>query len=119
MRAAEIQNSARTGGGRWWQVAPGSNPETPFASRPKDATIKEMLTDGVITLHHPTMDDVDAICAGAQDPEVPKWTNVPSPYTRGDAIWWVERTIEERASGTSQAFLAFLDGGFAASCSLM
>ena len=55
-----------------------------------------MLTDGVITLRHPTMDDVDAICAGCQDPEVPKWTGVPSPYTRENAVEWIERTVEER-----------------------
>ena len=78
-----------------------------------------MLTDGVITLRHPTLDDVDAIVAACQDPEIPKWTNVPSPYTRDDAIWWIERTVEERAAGRTQAFLAFIGDAFAASCSLM
>ena len=78
-----------------------------------------MLTDGVITLRHPTMDDVDAICAGCQDPEVPKWTGVPSPYTRENAVEWIERTVEERDAKRTQAFIAELDGEFAASCSLM
>jgi len=78
-----------------------------------------MLTDGVIELRLPTMDDVDAIVAAVQDPEIPKWTNVPSPYTREDAIGWIEQTIEGRAAGRTQAFLAFLDGELAASAALM
>jgi len=78
-----------------------------------------MLTDGALTLRHPTMDDVEAIYEGCQDPEVPKWTNVPSPYTREHAVQWIERTVEERAGGKSMAFVAELDGVFAASCSLM
>jgi RimJ/RimL family protein N-acetyltransferase len=78
-----------------------------------------MLSDGVITLRPATMDDVEAIYEGCQDPEVPKWTGVPSPYTREHAIEYIERTVEERDAGRSRAFLAFLDGEFAASCSLM
>src|SRR3954451_17928675 len=78
-----------------------------------------MLTDGVITLRHPTLDDVEAIYRGCQDPEVHKWTGVPSPYRRRDAIGWIERTVEERAAGRAEAFLAFLGDEFAASCSLM
>jgi RimJ/RimL family protein N-acetyltransferase len=78
-----------------------------------------MLSDGVITLRHPTMNDVEAIVEACQDPEIPRWTNVPSPYTAADAIWWIERTVEERPLGRTQAFLAFLDGALAASCSLM
>jgi len=78
-----------------------------------------MLTDGVITLRQPTMDDVDAIYEGCQDPEVPKWTGVPSPYTRENAVEWIQRTVEERDAKRTQAFIAELDGKFAASCSLM
>lgn len=78
-----------------------------------------MLTDGVITLRHPDDQDVDAIYEGCQDPEVPRWTSVPSPYRREHASQWIERTRIERAEGRTHAFLAFLDGEFAASCSLM
>jgi RimJ/RimL family protein N-acetyltransferase len=78
-----------------------------------------MLTDGVITLRHPTFDDVEAVYVGCQDPDVPKWTNVPSPYVRAHAEQWIERTVAERAAGRTQAFLAFYDDQFAASCSLM
>src|SRR4051794_27784025 len=78
-----------------------------------------MLTDGNLTLRPPQDDDAHAIYEGAQDPEVPKWTNVPSPYLFENAEQWIERTRTEEQAGRSRAFLAFLDGEFAASISLM
>jgi RimJ/RimL family protein N-acetyltransferase len=79
-----------------------------------------VLTDGTITLRHPSEDDIDAIYEACQDPEVVKWTGVPSPYFREHAQQWIDRSRAERAEGRSQAFLAFLaDGTLAASCSLM
>src|SRR3954449_6696267 len=79
-----------------------------------------MLTDGVITLRHPAPGDADAICAACQDPEIPRWTNVPSPYTREHATQWIALTRKARADGRIEAFVAVLeDGTFAASCSLM
>ncbi|MDO8382732.1 MAG: GNAT family protein [Microbacterium sp.] len=49
-----------------------------------------------LELSIPTHVDVDAITEAAQDPEVPRWTTLPSPYTRADAeefigkaaSWW-------------------------------
>jgi RimJ/RimL family protein N-acetyltransferase len=35
--------------------------------------------------------DVDAVHAACQDPEISRWTSVPSPYTRDDAAEFVER----------------------------
>jgi RimJ/RimL family protein N-acetyltransferase len=79
-----------------------------------------VLTDGTITLRHPTEADIDAIHEACQDPEVAKWTGVPSPYFKEHARQWIERSRLERLEGRSQAFLAFLaDGTLAASCSLM
>tara|TARA_R110002020_G_scaffold135680_9_gene303009 strand:- start:1014 stop:1574 length:561 start_codon:yes stop_codon:yes gene_type:complete len=54
-----------------------------------------------LELSIPTHADVDAITEAAQDPEVPRWTTLPSPYTRADAeefigkaaSWW-ESTSE-------------------------
>ena len=40
------------------------------------------LSDGVITLRAKGRDDVDTLLAIFQDPEVSRWTRVPSPYTR-------------------------------------
>ena len=51
------------------------------------------LTDDLVELSMPTADDVDAITALCQDPDVQEWTTVPSPYTRSDAeafvVTWV------------------------------
>jgi RimJ/RimL family protein N-acetyltransferase len=43
------------------------------------------LTDGVVALRAMTLDDVPAITRACQDPEIPRWTLVPSPYTEADA----------------------------------
>ena len=51
-----------------------------------------------LVLSMPTLADVDAITAACQDPEVSRWTTVPSPYTRKDgedfvglvADWWAD-----------------------------
>jgi RimJ/RimL family protein N-acetyltransferase len=34
-------------------------------------------------------DDADAVLAACQDPEIQRWTTVPSPYTRQDAVAYV------------------------------
>jgi RimJ/RimL family protein N-acetyltransferase len=49
------------------------------------------LTDGVVTMRPRRPEDVDAIVAACQDPEIPRWTMVPSPYTREDAEQWLAR----------------------------
>lgn len=36
--------------------------------------------------------DADAVLAACQDPEIPRWTTVPVPYTRDHAVEFVERT---------------------------
>lgn len=51
-----------------------------------------------LELSTPTVQDVDAITAACQDPEIPRWTVVPSPYTHeqaGDFVglvakWWAQ-----------------------------
>ena len=40
------------------------------------------LTTERLVLHVPDDSDIDAITAACQDPEIPRWTTVPSPYTR-------------------------------------
>jgi RimJ/RimL family protein N-acetyltransferase len=39
--------------------------------------------------------DTDAVLAACQDPEIPRWTSVPSPYTREHAAEFVERTCPQ------------------------
>jgi len=43
-----------------------------------------------LVLSIPTEADIDAITAACQDPEVPRWTTVPSPYTRKNAVEFIE-----------------------------
>jgi RimJ/RimL family protein N-acetyltransferase len=43
------------------------------------------LSDDAIALRPWTIDDVPAITAACQDPEVPRWTTVPTPYTEEHA----------------------------------
>jgi RimJ/RimL family protein N-acetyltransferase len=52
------------------------------------------LTDGRLTLRPPRLDDVAAITAACQDPEIVRWTRVPSPYTEADARGWIESEHE-------------------------
>ena len=41
-------------------------------------------------------DDAHAIAAGCSDPEIARWTNVPSPYTLEDARGWIALAAIER-----------------------
>ena len=67
------------------------------------------LTDGVITLRPPGDEDVDALYRECQDPEIQRWTGVPSPYHRANALEYLERVKQEAAAGKAIAFVA-VDG---------
>jgi Acetyltransferase (GNAT) domain len=54
------------------------------------------LQDDAILLRPFTRDDVPAIVAACQDPEIPRWTSVPSPYAESDALGWLESRDEEK-----------------------
>ena len=59
------------------------------------------LHDGDLVLRPKRLDDLDAITAACQDPEIPRWTFVPSPYSRADAEAYFVRSTEEAAAGTA------------------
>jgi RimJ/RimL family protein N-acetyltransferase len=67
------------------------------------------LTDNDLILRPRRLDDADALVAACQDPEIPRWTMVPSPYTREHALAYLARSDEEAASGESVGLLA-VDG---------
>lgn len=46
-----------------------------------------------LELSTPTSADIDAIFAVCQDPEVQRWTTVPSPYVREHAVGFVEKVV--------------------------
>jgi RimJ/RimL family protein N-acetyltransferase len=79
-----------------------------------------VLTDGVITLRPPRDEDAEALYVECQDPEIQRWTGVPTPYLREHAVAYLERVAAEREAGTSLAFLAIgVDGALLGNISVM
>ena len=62
------------------------------------------LDDGVIMLRGFDEDDVASVVSACQDPEIPRWTIVPSPYTARDALSWIETHDLLRITGTAVPF---------------
>lgn len=63
------------------------------------------LRDEVVRLRLPVQRDVDAITDACQDPEIPRFTRVTSPYGRDDALEYVSRTKSAWHDGTSAGFV--------------
>jgi len=57
------------------------------------------LTDGDIALRPWTDADMDAMVSLLNEPEIARWTRVPSPYTRTDAKDFLARVEARRANG--------------------
>ncbi|REJ08220.1 N-acetyltransferase [Microbacterium bovistercoris] len=68
-----------------------------------------LRTDRLV-LSIPTEADVDAITSACQDPEVPRWTPIPSPYSRADAETFVERVARWWDEGAETVWAVRLDG---------
>jgi RimJ/RimL family protein N-acetyltransferase len=58
------------------------------------------LRDDTVVLRPADMDDVDAITAACQDPEIPRFTRVPSPYGREQGVEYVRGVERGWAEGT-------------------
>jgi RimJ/RimL family protein N-acetyltransferase len=52
------------------------------------------LRDGEVALRRWRSDDAEAIAAACQDPLIPRWTTVPSPYGIDDARGWLASHAE-------------------------
>ncbi|MGB4136878.1 MAG: GNAT family protein [Microbacterium sp.] len=63
-----------------------------------------------LVLSLPTEADVDAITAACQDPEIPRWIPVPSPYTRTDGEEFVAKVAASWADGAETVW-AIRPGG--------
>jgi RimJ/RimL family protein N-acetyltransferase len=68
--------------------------------------VQPTLRDGDLVLRPKRLEDIDALVAACQDPEIPRWTFVPSPYTRADAEAFFARSAEELEAGKSVHVLA-------------
>jgi RimJ/RimL family protein N-acetyltransferase len=57
------------------------------------------LTDGVVLLRPWRDGDAPAIAAAVTDPEIPRWTRVPQPYTLQDAVGFLASQEPMRRRG--------------------
>jgi RimJ/RimL family protein N-acetyltransferase len=83
---------------------------------------KEHLTDGVVTLRPFTLDDVSAVTAACQDPEINRWTaSIPWPYEEEHARGWItnHHALWERGGGAELAMTAASDGRLLGSLGLV
>jgi RimJ/RimL family protein N-acetyltransferase len=53
------------------------------------------LQDDVVALRPWTMGDVAVVAAACQDPEIPRWTMVPTAYTEDDAREFLRRVTQD------------------------
>ena len=64
------------------------------------------LADAAIALRAKTRHDVDRLVAICQDPAISRWTRVPSPYTREDALAWIAISELELSAGRAIDWVA-------------
>jgi RimJ/RimL family protein N-acetyltransferase len=58
-----------------------------------------------VTLRLPTDADAGWIAAAVSDPEIPRWTRVPTPYTKDDAFAWVALASSMAREGSAYHLL--------------
>jgi RimJ/RimL family protein N-acetyltransferase len=63
------------------------------------------LVDGELRLRPPERGDVDAVTVACQDPEIARFTRIPSPYERAHAEGWIAHAAEAWGAGTEAAFV--------------
>ncbi|HWS51146.1 MAG TPA: GNAT family N-acetyltransferase [Microbacterium sp.] len=79
---------------------------------------KASLTTERLVLRTPTEADVDAITEACQDPEIQRWTTVPRPYTRDDAVGFVRLIGEWWEDGSQAVWCAYRNDELIASIGL-
>ena len=67
------------------------------------AIVAPALSDGVVFLRAMRQSDIPAMVAACQDPEIPRWTRVPRPYTPEDAQRFLAISATEAAAGEGVA----------------
>ena len=63
-----------------------------------------------LELSLPTAEDAEAVTDAAQDPEVPRWTTLPSPYHREHADDFIAKAAEWWEAETELTWAVRLDG---------
>lgn len=88
-----------------------------------DLTLIDLPTEVVRTerlvLRPYRPEDVEAVHRACQDPDIQRWTTVPSPYTEADALAFVtETTVTGRMEGRGLLTAMEADGQFVGSAGL-
>jgi RimJ/RimL family protein N-acetyltransferase len=76
------------------------------SARPVALPARRDLTDGVVLLRRPGAADVPAIVRAVRDPEVVRYTRVPSPYAESDAHGFLQTAVEQGWNESSSAVFA-------------
>jgi [ribosomal protein S5]-alanine N-acetyltransferase len=81
---------------------------------PRIRAPERTLSDGVIRLRRWREGDIPALVEAAQDPEIPRWTVVPTPYTEVDGRAFVAGQNERLSRGEAAPFaiVSADDGSF-------
>lgn len=83
----------------------------------------EPLVRGPTALRPWRDSDADLMVAALQDPEIPRWTSVPSPYTESDARTFLSRRHDSLHTGSEAPFAvlesADIDRGLIGGISLL
>jgi RimJ/RimL family protein N-acetyltransferase len=69
------------------------------------------LRDGSLLLRPWRLEDVPRVAHICSDPEISRWTRVPSPYTEEHAQGWIEQTVRDWDSGEGEAAFAVTKSG--------
>ena len=69
------------------------------------------LSDGVVTVRPLAASDVPAIVAACQDPEIPRWTGLPAPYTVEDADRFLAIAAADARAGAGVALAVVAGAG--------
>jgi RimJ/RimL family protein N-acetyltransferase len=77
---------------------------------PRIVLSAELLIDGATALRPWRDSDLRSIVAACQDPEIPRWTRVPSPYGESDARAHLLRRYDLLEAGVEAPF-AIVDAG--------
>ncbi|MFD3488324.1 GNAT family N-acetyltransferase [Streptomyces sp. NPDC058665] len=85
-------------------------PLAPDSARP-DASTTSLITER-LRLRPLVPDDIDAVYAACQDPDIQRWTTIPSPYERQHAEHFIERVVPDMwRAGTNYVFAVERVGG--------
>ena len=70
------------------------------------------VTDGTVSLRPFTLDDVPAVTAACQDPEIARWTaSIPSPYEEQHARSWIATHADLWERGEAAEFAVTAENG--------